>query len=174
MYEIESSRTYLRRFSMADLDSVAKMESDHDVMKSTGPGRALSRNESEERLVKIIDSEEMDLPLGIWAAILKENHKVVGWFMLKKTSYDYPELGFMLSKKYWNKGLSTEVAQALINYGFESVKLEKIVAVTDLGNLASIKVLEKIGFNLKKSISCKKSDTDKSVKLNYFELSKLT
>ncbi len=102
MYEIESSRTYLRRFSMADLDSVAKMESDHDVMKSTGPGRALSRNESEERLVKIIDSEEMDLPLGIWAAILKENHKVVGWFMLKKTSYDYPELGFMLSKKYWN------------------------------------------------------------------------
>ena len=59
---------------------------------------------------------------------------------------DQLEIGYTLSKRYWGKGIGTEVSRALIKYCFEKTENEEVVAVTDLDNIGSQKVLEKAGF----------------------------
>ncbi|PIF46527.1 ribosomal-protein-alanine N-acetyltransferase [Chryseobacterium sp. 52] len=65
------------------------------------------------------------------------------------------EIGYTLSKKYWGKGIATEVSRALVKYCFFKTEENEVVAVTDLDNIGSQKVLEKVGFsrinNLKRS-----------------------
>lgn len=56
------------------------------------------------------------------------------------------ELGFLLAQKYWGKGLATEIAEAAMLYGFNKLGFREIIALTDLENIASQRVLEKIGF----------------------------
>jgi len=51
-----------------------------------------------------------------------------------------------LARKFWGEGLATEAAAACLKYGFENLDFREIIAMTDLENVASQKVLEKIGF----------------------------
>jgi len=55
------------------------------------------------------------------------------------------ELGYSLEQKCWNKGFATEMATAIINYGFTTPTVTEIVAVTTFDNIASQRVLEKAG-----------------------------
>lgn len=59
---------------------------------------------------------------------------------------EYFELGYRLCLKHWGKGYATEAAEALLDYGFTSLNLEKIVAFAVHQNSASLKVIEKLGF----------------------------
>jgi len=52
-----------------------------------------------------------------------------------------------LIKKYWNKGIGTEVATATLKYAFDDLKLKDVYAMADCENIGSNKILNKIGFN---------------------------
>ncbi len=56
------------------------------------------------------------------------------------------ELGYLLARKSWRKGFATEAASACLQLGFEKLGFREIIALTDLENTASQKVLEKTGF----------------------------
>ncbi len=94
----------------------------------------------------------------------------MGWFMLVKTDFELPELGFMIVKDSWGKGLATEVAQALIEFGMNELGYPGVAAVTDHDNVASIRILEKLGF--RKVSSRTKSDIilGREVEVHIFEL----
>ena len=64
---------------------------------------------------------------------------------LDPTIYRIWELGYIFNPKFHGKGFCTEAAAAILNYGFETVSAHKIVAYADPNNIASWKVLEKIG-----------------------------
>ena len=164
---IESQRINLRRFNEEDLANLIELESDPEVMRFTGPGRALPIDTIKERLAVLLKEENGDF--GVWAAELLGGGDFVGWFMLRKTNLDAPELGFMLVKRQWGKGLATEACRALLAYGFKKVGLEKIVAVTNPDNLASIKVLEKSGMVFKEKITLRSSKLNKDILVNYYE-----
>ncbi len=143
---LQTNRTILRRFQISDLENMIRLESDPDVMKFT-PSRIPQTNErTEARLKSLVEKEPAYAPLGVWAVELKDTADFVGWFMLVKTEFEVPELGFMILKNQWGKGLATEVAQALIDFGMKNLKYPGVAAVTDSDNKASIHVLEKLGF----------------------------
>jgi RimJ/RimL family protein N-acetyltransferase len=58
------------------------------------------------------------------------------------------DIGWAIMKSYRRKGFATEAAQGVIKYGFEILKLPRIVAGTDRDNIASQKVMEKLGLRL--------------------------
>ena len=60
------------------------------------------------------------------------------------------ELGYVFAKEYWGQGLATEASLATIKYGFEQVNLERIVAIAHAENLASRRVIEKVGMTYEK------------------------
>ena len=84
---------------------------------------------------------------GMWIVEDKETGKIIGraGFDMRQ-GYDDPELGFMICREYQNKGYATEVCRALLSYGKQQLGFEKVGAFTASGNVASVRILTKLGF----------------------------
>ncbi len=135
-----------------------ELESDSDIMRFTGLGRAITREESEKRLEKLLVQEAG--PFGTWAAELRTTGEFVAWVMLKPTFFEAPEMGCMILKKFWGKGFATELGIGVLQYGLSLPGDVKIVATTDPANTPSIRVLEKIGMHYHKTLTHQAGDRE--------------
>ena len=144
MQEIETARLYLRQFTPDDLDELYRIYSNSEVMKYLSEG-VRNREETAADLFQIIADWEKHA-FGLWAVVNKENNQLIGdggLRFLRETPE--VEVGYVLAKAYWGKGLASEVAAASLNYGFEVLKLEKIGSVAHTENRSSRRVMEKVG-----------------------------
>lgn len=148
MREIETPRLRLRQFTPNDLDNLSRLYSNPDVMRYIGKG-IRTENETQTALSSIIKHYEHGF--GMWAVIYKDNGKLIGRCGLCFLDHTPEvELGYLLDKSYWRRGLATEASHASLKYGFEAVKLEKIVAIAKPENIASRRVMEKVGMKYEK------------------------
>ena len=98
-----------------------------------------------------------------WAIVLNGSTDSVGTIGLAITSKEQrsAELGIVIGRAYWGKGIGTSAAHMLIGYGFSTLGLAEIQAEVLQRNLASRRILEKVGFQLLQSIpGDPHSDTD--------------
>lgn len=150
MPEIETSRLRLRMFTSADLDELALITGDPDVMKYLGMSGPRTKEKTKNTIDAILRHWEQH-GFGIWAVEHKADDKLIGWCglqMLEKTPE--VEVAYLLAKAYWNQGLATEAARAAIEYGFNRLKLERIVAIARPANVGSYRVMEKLGMKYEK------------------------
>jgi ribosomal-protein-alanine N-acetyltransferase len=103
-----------------------------------------------------------DYGFGPWAAIEKVSGKWVGRIGLNLLA-DWPlddkwEVGWLLDRTYWGRGLATEGGQAGLRFGFEAAKLERIISVTVPDNIPSRRVMEKCGLTYQGELSWRESD----------------
>ena len=138
---ITSQRTALRSFSLDDYDNLRLLDADADIMKYTPAKIPQTKEQSRARIERYSNMK------GVYACELLDSQEFVGWFMLIPTDLEYPELGFMIVKKFWGKGFATEVAAALIKDQLGDT------ARTLTDNHASISVLKKLGFKEKRTIT---------------------
>lgn len=136
---IDTERLYLRSFIEDDFNSLKEMMTDEEVMRFT----RLKCPQSDDVMKRCLSKWTKDQE--VWACVEKEGDQVIGWAMLKKTTTDDPELGFMLSKKVWFKGFATEISKSLISYAINVLKVNKVIAFVSIENKSSKKVLKKIG-----------------------------
>ncbi len=85
---------------------------------------------------------------GWWAAELRETGEVVGWIgaFFRETS-PHLEVGWTLRPKFWRQGLATEAAKAALDYGVEKYDARRVIAHVANGNVASVRVSEKLGMS---------------------------
>lgn len=83
---------------------------------------------------------------GHWAVRFKNDRRLLGWCGLDflDTTPEI-EVGYGLARPHWGLGISTEAARASLEYGFEQLHLDRIVAVAYPENTASRHVMEKLG-----------------------------
>lgn len=82
----------------------------------------------------------------IFAIHLKDNPMIIGGIGLGiDQTNNKAEMGYWLDEQYWDKGIISEAAKALIQFGFDTLKLHKIFATHFTHNLASGRVMQKIG-----------------------------
>jgi ribosomal-protein-alanine N-acetyltransferase len=143
MNEIETERLQLRLFQPDDLDDLSLIFGDPDVVRYLGSGQPAQREETETALMSIIRHWEA-YGFGRWAAICKQTRKLIGYCGLRNFQ-GTAELVYLLSKQYWGMGLATEMARASVKFGFEEKKFERIIAMAKLANVASQRVMNKIG-----------------------------
>ncbi len=98
-----------------------------------------------ERLLDLIAREQERSPLGVWAVETKEA-EFVGWFMLLKAKEPDPELGFMIRRDQWGKGYATEAARRLVDFALYDLGYSAVLGTVRRENVASARVLEKLGF----------------------------
>ncbi|WP_414754979.1 GNAT family N-acetyltransferase [Anabaena sp. CCY 9910] len=147
MPEIETARLRLRYFTLDDLDNLFRLYSDTEVMKYLSPR---SREQTEASLRKHIQHWQAH-NLGMWAVVHKQSGKMIGRCGLGfLDNTPEVELGYVLDKSYWNMGLGTEASIATLDYGFVTLKLERIVAIARPENIASRRVIEKVGMKYQK------------------------
>lgn len=145
MPEIETRRLLLRPFNLADLDDLARLFGDAAVMRYLGVegGQTLTRDETQAAL-EIFIAGWRERGFDRWAARLKATQEMIGLCGLRLLD-DMPELVYALRKENWGQGFAAEAARACLRFAFEELRLERVVAVTRPGNVASQRVLEKIG-----------------------------
>jgi len=145
MHKLETDRLILRPFTYHDLDAFALIGSDPDVMRYIGDGNPQSRDQTAQRLDAIIEHHNQH-GFGLWAAVEKTSGDLIGFCGLQfLDNTSEVELGYRLAKRLWGMGLASEAAQASLRYGFEQLGIDRIVAVVHPENIASSRVLEKIG-----------------------------
>lgn len=91
---------------------------------------------------------------GMWAVVQRSDDRLlgrVGFFAFG--TRERPELAFLLSRSVWGRGLATEACRAAIRYALAHRDWPEIVAVVHPGNLASMRVLEKLGFSEERSLT---------------------
>jgi RimJ/RimL family protein N-acetyltransferase len=152
MKVLETQRLLLRHFVMDDLDNLFAFYSDPDVIKYI-PDAPRTYEETKEELEWFMNGHPKFPELGLWATIYKETGQLIGRCGLIPWTIDGQEeveVAFALSKAYWGQGLATEVAQALVQYGFERLQLSRLICLIDHDNQASINVATKIGMTFDK------------------------
>jgi RimJ/RimL family protein N-acetyltransferase len=143
--EIATDRLCLRQFTKDDLEAYARIMGDHEVGKWFPKGTGYTREESKRSLDSILEHWGKH-GFGIWAITDKERKALLGRCglnLIAETSE--VEVDFVLARDHWGKGYATEAAKAALAYGFEVLKLDRIIALAKPENTASRRVIEKIG-----------------------------
>ena len=149
---IETPRLYLREFELSDARSMFDLNSDKEVIKYTGDDHFSSESEA-LNFIKNYDHYK-NHGFGRWAVILKENNTFIGWTGLKLNEENDIDIGFRFFRKYWGRGYASESAEAVLDYGFNFLKIDLIVGRVAPENKASVRILEKLGMKFKKEGSC--------------------
>ena len=137
---------------MDDLDALFALYSDADIRRYFPEG-TLTHEETKEELEWFLNGHPSHPELGLWATIYRETGEFIGRCGLLPWTIDdrhEVEVAYLLDKKFWGKGLATEAAQALVQYGFEYLHLSRLVCLIDRENEASIRVATKIGMTFEK------------------------
>ena len=144
---IHTARLLLRQLTPQDAAALLAIFSDPEVMRywNTAPWSSL------ETAHDFIDSsgqsmaKQASLTLGI---VRKDSAELIGKCMLfsYEATSKRAEIGFGIGAAHWGFGFVPEAGQALLNYGFDSMRLRRIEAEIDPDNVASGKTLERLGF----------------------------
>ena len=136
---LETERLIIRPFNETDVKDVFEYLSDETVMEYIEPIM------THEKVVSFIHNAGIKNKL-VFAIVLKNINKVIGHLIFHKyTNKKIYEIGWIINKDYWNKGYAMEVGKNIIEYGFEELKIKKIIGETEEKNIKSIKTLERIG-----------------------------
>jgi RimJ/RimL family protein N-acetyltransferase len=143
----ETERLLLREWRPEDREPFARMNADPVVMRHFP--RVMTRAESES-LADRIEEHYREHGFTLYAAELREEEAFIGYVGLVRVDFEAVftpavEIGWRLDARYWNRGLATEGASAVVRYGFEVLGLEEIVSFAVPANHASRRVMEKIG-----------------------------
>lgn len=144
---IETSRLILRPWQTTDLDDLYAYASVPGVGEMAGWNHHKSKTESQMILNSFINHKKT------LALVCKENGKVIGSLGLEEMDPDPEEsdklgreIGYVLSKDYWGRGLMPEAVNAVIDYCFRVLKYDYLTCGHFLVNDRSRRVVEKCGF----------------------------
>ncbi|WP_372745975.1 GNAT family N-acetyltransferase [Lutibacter sp.] len=151
--ELESDRLVLRRIDISDSDVILFLRSDKTVTKYIKrPENRKIKNVADA--LNFINQLKKNLEINksiAWGIALKKSPAIIGTICLWNFSIDnsIAEVGYDLDPKYHGNGFMDESLKAIINFGFNKLKLCKIEAFTHYENEKSIKLLMRNGFQFK-------------------------
>jgi len=145
---LETTRLVIRDFVEGDWMAVQEYASDAGVVKHLewGPNTGGQTRE----FVSMVMRSSAENPRSSFelALELRDSGMVIGASRIgiNNAKYCSGDIGYVLNQAFWGQGYATESVQALLKYGFETLKLHRIIATTHPDNRASGRVLEKCGF----------------------------
>jgi RimJ/RimL family protein N-acetyltransferase len=142
---LETERLRLRGFSMADLDRIASLYGDPQVMQFLGDGIPLPREAAQERLTAMIYRWQ-SRRIPIWSVELKNGGEWIGrcGFSPYKDTDDI-ELAYTMLSPFWGNGYATEASRACLRHVRDHCDWPKIISRTRPDNVKSRRVMEKVG-----------------------------
>jgi len=144
-YWLTTKRLALRRFISADLGWLAELYSDVDVTRYLGGVKRRSETQAflDTRILQYYGGHP---GLGIWVTVERATGASLGFHLLNHIRGEsIIQIGFALIKSAWGGGFATEMADAVLRYGFLELNLPRIAGMASLKNHASQSVLLKIG-----------------------------
>ncbi len=148
---LTTERLILRQLEIQDEQEIFFLRSDERVNKYlVAP---IAQNVEEARaFIKKINTGITNNESAYWAITLKNNNKVIGTICIWNMSIEEnkAEIGYVLHPDLQGKGIMQEAIHAVIDYGFEKMKLRTMEAVLNPDNARSIALLKRNGFIFQK------------------------
>lgn len=140
----QTPRLIVREFLPEELETYLAHFNDERVTQYI-PKR--TRDERVNIFNKALANYQLTKKLGIWGIFNADNGEFIGSCLLRAFNEEpgVIELGYSMDHKYWGKGIGSEMGLAMVQYGFLDADIDEIVAVTELENIGSQRVLEKAG-----------------------------
>lgn len=145
---IETSRLQMRQFTLEDVDAVYEFSTCSDVMRFTGDAGVIKTKADAENIIRNVWlAEYKRYGYSRYALVHKDDKKVIGFCGVKyEPELGCPDIGYRMLTKYWGQGLGTEAVGAVLTYAREVLGLKKIIGEVVEENVASNKLLLKLGF----------------------------
>ena len=143
---LESERLLLRRLCMRDAADLYDYSRDPEVARHVLWSAHTSPAESRSYIRYMLRRYRLGEPSS-WGIVLKSENRVVGTigFMWIQEENASAEVGYSLSRSYWNQGIMTEALRMVLDFGFHKLKLNRIEAQHEVDNPASGAVMRKAG-----------------------------
>lgn len=144
----ETPRLRCRRWRPSDLDALFAVYSDPEGARWVGDGLPITRAEC-EAWIRVTAANYDQRGYGMFALEERATGAVVGFCGLVHPDRQVDaEIKYAISRSHWGRGLASEAAAALLNYGARHHGLRKVIATVAAENVASQRVLEKAGMSL--------------------------
>jgi RimJ/RimL family protein N-acetyltransferase len=153
-HRLVTERLVLRRWRAEDVQPYAALCSDPEVMRWIGDGSTATFEESERAIERFEQLWEQN-GFGLFAVEEKASGLLIGFVGLSIPTFlpeilPAIEIGWRLARSAWGKGLATEGARAALAFGFGRRELDRIVSIHQGGNVASEKLMQKLGMRLER------------------------
>jgi len=149
MFLLQTDRLDLREFTDGDLEELAPILGDPEVMRFSLRGPA-DRAAVARAIAHYLDSYRRN-GFGRWAVVERSSQELLGFCgvgLMPVDGVDTPELGYRLRRESWGHGYATEAAVACRDYAFASLGIERLIAMIEPANVGSVGVARKVGFDL--------------------------
>lgn len=149
MRTLETDRLTLRGWRDDDLDTLAAIHADPEVMRYIADGRPQDR----ERTAAFLDKHQRlwrERGFGLFAVEPRATGTLIGWAGLAVPEFlpevlPAVEIGWRLSRPAWGHGYATEAAEAALRFAFDEAGLDRVISIRHVGNVRSGRVMAKLG-----------------------------
>jgi RimJ/RimL family protein N-acetyltransferase len=151
MIELATPRLVLRGWREDDLNALAAVNADPEVMRFIGDGSVRDREQTAAGLA-MMEREWAERGFGIFAVEVRDTGQLAGWVGLAVPAFlpevlPAVEIGWRLGRVFWGGGIATEGARAVLRFGFVDRGLDRIISIRHVDNRASGRVMEKLGMH---------------------------
>ena len=143
---LETERCILREMTLEDVEQLYEILMEKEVARYLD-AKTGNCEEELEKLRSYVTHVYSFFGYGYWGVFSKKTGKLIGRAGFKEGSFP-PEAGYVIEQSLWGHGLATEILKALLVYAVEELASEEILAKADAENKASLRVLEKCGFQI--------------------------
>lgn len=149
MATLETDRLTLRGWREDDLDALAAINADPDVMRYILDGSVRDRRQTAENLQKMVATWQ-DRGFGLFAVERRGTGELIGWAGLAVPEFlpevlPAVEIGWRFARAAWGHGYATEAAAAALRFGFDDRALDRIISIRHVDNVRSARVMAKLG-----------------------------
>ncbi|MBG6111321.1 RimJ/RimL family protein N-acetyltransferase [Flavobacterium sp. CG_23.5] len=150
---LETERLILREMLPSDAEALFEMDSNPNVHKYLW-NKPLTSIDGVYQYIEMVRKQYLENNIGRFVVILKETNELIGWSGLKyntervNNKIDFYDIGYRLSENFWGKGYASEASFAWLDYGFKILKIETMMAAAHTENIASNRILQKIGMQM--------------------------
>ena len=150
---IETPRLQMRRFTLDDAEAVLAFSGSEEVTRYTGDAGMIGNLADAEKVIREVWLAEYEkYGYARYALIHKADNKVIGFSGVKFLEDEgVPDIGYRMLPAYWGQGLGLEAAQATLDYARDTLGLTTIIGDAVVENVASNKILQKIGLKFIKT-----------------------
>lgn len=151
---LETERLILRWADERDAELIFRLVNEPSWLRFIGNRNVHSLDDAREFIAKRLVGAYERLGFGFYLTELKDSGTKIGICgLVKRDSLDDVDVGFAFLPEFWGKGYAIESASAVMAHGKSALGLNRIVAITNPDNHASIKVLEKLGLRFEKMVT---------------------
>jgi len=164
--DTETARLTLRRFTPDDAPFVLQLLNEPSFHEFIGDRGVRTLEDAVRYLEQGPMASYASYGHGLLRVSLPDDTPIGMCGLLRRSGLAHPDLGFALIPEHWGRGYTLEASRAAITYGRETLQIDTLLAITSPHNLRSMRVLEKLGFQLVEQ----RAITEGAAPVNVFQL----